>query len=451
MTELFFDIDEGSAAVDPERVSHPDCPTCKDAEILRSGLHILNYAFSIDALYEGILSVLTKIVPFSDAAILMPTEVGGLKTVVNHAGKLDLEIERLDGIFAQALEGKPTLATDLSERVEWKKASLGPPDMFGCALIAPLKSMDDSAVIICAHLEPLAFTETHMRALDTFAPIAAQAVHWANQRREMEQYQGHLEELVENRTQELAAQKEKLAKALEAELELNGMQRQFVAMVCHEFRTPLAIISCKAQQIARRYDRIPREKALSNLDTVERSVQRLTSLIESMLDAAKLEAGNLKLNPKPCSLSPMINEVCSNLEGLSSLHQLHTDLDALPDDVLADISHMRQVLSNLVTNAIKYSPDGANVWIRGMTTDDGKVSISVSDDGVGIPKSEQGKLFDRFFRASTSTGIVGTGIGLHLVKALVEMHDGEVEVESEVGKGSVFTITLPRAGSEQAA
>jgi len=449
LTELFFEIDGSAAGNDENRRSHPDCPTCNDAEILQSGLHILNYAFSTEALYEGILSVLTKIVPFSDAAILMPTDEGGLKTIVNHAGKLDLSVETREGAFAQAFDGEAVLATDLDQFAEWKKASAHSPEAFGSGLIMPLSSMDEAAVIVCVHHDPGAFTEIHLRALKTFAPIAAQAVHWANQRREMERHRDHLEELVEDRTEELAEQKERLAKALEAELELNGMQRQFVSMVCHEFRTPLAIISGSAQRISRRHDSLPSEKLLDKLGTINKAVSRLTNLIESMLDAARLEAGNLALDLKPCCLKPIIEEVCGNHRELTTAHRINTKIDALPEDILADVSQMRQVLSHLVSNAVKYSPEGASVWVSGTTTDDGKALISVIDNGVGIPNSELDKLFDRFFRASTSTGIVGTGIGLHLVKTLVEMHGGEVGVESEVGKGTVFTFTLPRAESEE--
>ena len=104
---------------------------------------------------------------------------------------------------------------------------------------------------------------------------------------------------------------------------------------------------------------------------------------------------------------------------------------------------MRQVFSNLVSNAVKYSPDGTRIWVEGKVDDDGSVLIAVHDEGVGIPADEIDKLFERYFRASTSVGIIGTGIGLHMVKALVTMHGGDVNVSSVVGKGTTFSVRLP--------
>lgn len=424
--------------------SHLECQACKDVEVLQSGLHILNCAFSIEALYEGILSVLTKIVPFSDAAILMLTKDGGLETVVNHAGKLDLQLAAPEGVFMKALEGEGTLATDLSRLPGWNRASIGSASEFASGLIVPLEAVNQSAVIVCVHSDPAAFTTSHLRALKTFAPIASQAVQWTKQRQAMERHQDHLEELVRDRTRELGEQKERLAQSLEKELELSGLQRQFVSMVCHEFRTPLAIIDGNAQRVQRRHDKMTPERLLDSIDKIRKSVVRLTDLIESVLDASRIEAGRLNIDLQPCNLSGMIEEVCSNHRDLNPGYRLVTELESLPDDISADIKLMRQVFSNLISNAVKYSPEGTHVWVEGALCDDDLIEISVRDDGVGIPASELGKLFDRFFRASTSTGIVGTGIGLHLARTLVEMHGGAIDVESEEGKGTTFTISLPR-------
>ncbi len=419
------------------------CQGCKDKEILESGLHILNYAFSVEALYEGILSVLTKIVPFSDAAILMPTEENCLETVVNHAGKLNIRLPSPEGAFATVLEGEAVLADDLNQLDGWEKVSGRSAEAFSSALILPLDTDGEPAIIICVHINHAAFDQDHLRELKTFAPVAAQAVQWARQRHAMEQHQNHLEDLVTDRTRELGAQKERLEQALHKELELSGLQRQFVSMVCHEFRTPLAIIDGSAQQVVRRHDRIKPERLLGSLGKIRTAVVRLTDLIESVLDAARLEAGSLKFEPQTCRFDIMIEEVCSNYQELNPHYSIIAEVDELRNEVFADIKLMRQAFSNLVGNAIKYSPEGTEVCVRSMTTDDGGVSLSVRDNGVGIPEEELARLFERFFRASTSTGIVGTGIGLHLVKTVVDLHDGRIDVASEPGEGSTFTINLP--------
>ena len=118
----------------------------------------------------------------------------------------------------------------------------------------------------------------------------------------------------------------------------------------------------------------------------------------------------------------------------------------MPAEIIADGKLLRQVISNLLSNAIKYSPDRDRVWLRGFVDDRGQAVISVRDEGVGIPKAEQEKLFDRFFRASTSVGIAGSGIGLHLASHLVQMHGGRIDFESVEGEGTTFYIRLPRDG-----
>lgn len=167
----------------------------------------------------------------------------------------------------------------------------------------------------------------------------------------------------------------------------------------------------------------------------------------SVLSAARLEAGSITFDPAPCELDSMIREVSENHMDVNPGHSILVDVDQLPDSFLADVKLLRQVVSNLISNAIKYSPEGERIWVSGSVTEEGRVKIDVRDEGIGIPRDELNKLFQRFFRASTSTGIAGTGIGLHLVKTLVDLHGGEVNVTSTVGVGTVFSIVLPESGS----
>lgn len=249
--------------------------------------------------------------------------------------------------------------------------------------------------------------------------------------------------MVKQVTEELKVQADRLEDALSAEKELNGLQRQFVAMVSHEFRTPLAIIDGNAQRLIRRHDEIAPERLKTSLGKIRISVLRLTELMESVLSTANLEAGSIKFEPLPCSLVDLIQEVANNHQEVNSDHRIISDLELLPETFPVDAKLMRQVMSNLVSNAVKYSPKGTRVWVEGKAVKDGGVQISVRDEGVGIPAAEIDKLFERFFRASTSTGIVGTGIGLHMVKALVDMHSGEVDVTSTEDEGTTFSVRLP--------
>jgi len=261
--------------------------------------------------------------------------------------------------------------------------------------------------------------------------------------RERQELNQELERKVDERTQQLAEQKERLAQALEKEHHLNGLQRQFVSMVCHEFRTPLAIIDGNAHRIIRRHDSLSPDRLLAALGKVRLSVTRLTELMESVLCSSKLEAGAIEMELAPSDLAEMISEITNNYKEVNPTYDIKADVAGLPESFTVDVKLIRQVVSNLLSNAIKYSPDGTFVGIEARSCDDGGVEIAIRDKGVGIPANELEKLFERFFRASTSTGIAGTGIGLHMVKSLVDMHDGQITLESTVGVGTTFRVYLP--------
>lgn len=237
--------------------------------------------------------------------------------------------------------------------------------------------------------------------------------------------------------------RQELEKALGREKEINGLQRQFVSMVSHEFRTPLAIIDGNAQRIFRRTAESLTDLQHSSLKKIRNAVVRLTDLMESVLSVARLEDGRINLDPKPCSLTDIVQEIAASYGEIDADRKFNLDLSRLPDEIVADHKLLRQVFSNLISNAVKYSSKTSTIWIDGRKNDQDMAVVAVRDEGVGIPEKEQAKLFQRFFRASTSVGIAGTGIGLHLAAHLVELHQGSIELESAEGKGSTFRVLLP--------
>ncbi len=237
-------------------------------------------------------------------------------------------------------------------------------------------------------------------------------------------------------------QAEELEEALSKEKELNELQRQFVSMASHEFRTPLAIIDSSARRMERRKDRLTSEDITKRTKKIHNSVQRMLDLIESTLLVAKADNGKLSISPKEINLRDLIEHCCDNQNEIVPSHTITYDIEDLPDLFIGDAGALSQVMTNLLSNAVKYSPDAPEIIVKGWTTDD-TAFISVKDHGLGMDEDDLSKLFGRFFRAKTSTGIPGTGIGLNLVKTLIEMHDGEIGVQSEQGQGTVFTIQLP--------
>ena len=248
----------------------------------------------------------------------------------------------------------------------------------------------------------------------------------------------------------LEEQKLRLEVSLDKERELNGLQRHFVSMVSHEFRTPLAIIDAHAQRIIKRPDQGASDHLQNRVHKIRTSVVRLINLMESVLSVSRLEAGKVKFQPKQSDLWELIEEACGNHRETSPNHEVITDLTRLPQKLYIDADLMRQVVSNLVSNAVKYSPEGTRVWVKGDVADDGTILISMRDEGPGIAPAELESLFERFFRGSASAGIIGTGIGLHIVQTFVDLHGGHIDVASTEGEGATFTVRLPPYGCASA-
>jgi signal transduction histidine kinase len=267
----------------------------------------------------------------------------------------------------------------------------------------------------------------------------------ARNRDELETHRSRLEDLVAARTAELAAQTAKLEEALEAEKTLNQLQRSFVSMVSHEFRTPLAIIDGAIGRLKRRADRLGAADVEQASERVSRSVRRMTELIERTLTAARMDAGEIKIEPGDCDLGALVRACCDRQQEIAPNHRIEFHLDHLPPVIRADSAALDQVLTNLLSNAVKYAPDAPLIEVRAWQ-EDALVKVSVRDRGLRIEADDLPKMFRRFFRAGTSAGIVGTGIGLHLVKLLLTRHGGDIDLESRLGEGTTFTLHLPVAG-----
>ncbi len=258
-------------------------------------------------------------------------------------------------------------------------------------------------------------------------------------------HRDHLQEMVAAATSDLEATAEELRQALNKEKELNEQQRQFVSTVSHEFRTPLAVIDSSVQRLIRSKDRITPEMIESRSNKMRSAIKTMVALMNSSLAAARRDAGKFELNVAQFNLRGLVLELCVRQLELNEEHQIVCDLKDLPESVAGDPLALEQVFTNLITNAVKYSPEGPEIMVRGWRekTD---VLISFTDRGIGIDAEDLPKLFSRFFRAQTATGISGTGIGLNLAKTLVDLHDGSLDVRSKKGEGSVFTVRLPIAG-----
>lgn len=260
---------------------------------------------------------------------------------------------------------------------------------------------------------------------------------------ELEKHRDRLEELVRDRTAEVQDQAAQLEIALQNEKEFNALQRKFISMASHEFRTPLAIIDGAAQRIERRIETINPADLTLRVSRIRSAVVRMLSLLESTLSASRLDAGKMQLNVQQVDVAELVRVVCERQSEISEQTEIALDISGLPSWMDGDPVLLDQILTNLVSNAVKYSPENPAIAVTGQVKDANNFSIAISDNGVGIPEDERNQLFDRFFRASTSVGIPGTGIGLNLANELVEMHGGSISVTSQIDVGTTFTIHMP--------
>lgn len=241
---------------------------------------------------------------------------------------------------------------------------------------------------------------------------------------------------------ELVRQAEIVRGALDRERTAAKQQRDFVGMASHEFRTPLAIIDSATEILSGPYQ-INEQQKLKRFKMIRDSVRRLNDLVDSVLDFTRLDGGAVKFQPEPLDLGALLLAVAERVEAAQTARRVTLTLPPQPISAVGDPRLLDHVFANLIGNAVKYSPgrDGVNVVAA---AEDNEIRVAVADQGVGIPAEETAKVFDRFYRASTSSGIHGTGIGLYIVDQFVRLHGGRVTVESAVGVGSTFTVRLPR-------
>jgi len=226
------------------------------------------------------------------------------------------------------------------------------------------------------------------------------------------------------------------------ERQLREVYKDFVALVSHQFRTPLAIIDSSVQRMMRRGTRMLPDELNDRANSIREATRALSRLMDSTLNAARIDAGEIDLTLRPTDMAALLEDVCTRLSDLHADRDLRLDIAGLVDPVDADEVLIDQVLTNLVTNAIKYSPGPTPVIIT--AGQDGDMAwISVADQGVGIPEDERPRVFERFFRASTASAFQGTGVGLYVARQIALLHGGTIEIAPDTGVGTTFTFRIP--------
>jgi len=227
---------------------------------------------------------------------------------------------------------------------------------------------------------------------------------------------------------------------------MTELQRNFISMVSHEFRTPLTIIDGQAQRLIKLREPISSHDIVERAHKIRNSVKRVTKVMENIITSSSLYDGTSQLPFAPSKLDPckLIADVCRINEENNPQCQIRFDYDEQPMLVFGDQDLLFLIFSNLISNAIKYSNADKEVRITAYAAGDFAV-ITIEDKGIGIPEKDMAQLFERYHRGSNVTGIGGTGIGLHLVKMAISLHEGDIQVQSKEGAGSRFIVRLPLA------
>jgi PAS domain S-box-containing protein len=266
---------------------------------------------------------------------------------------------------------------------------------------------------------------------------------------DMRRMNTQLEAKVEERTlilkealQKLEESQHELNDALDKEKQLNEIKSSFVSMASHEFRTPLSTVLSSAALIGKYTQTEDQDKRDRHIKKIKDSVKHLNDLLEDFLSLGKLAEGKIRAKCESFELKPFLEETAEELE--ASIKNGQVIIIKCPDDssFITDKKLLRNILINLLSNAVKFSDEKGNISVTALVNEQ-NLTIAVCDSGLGIPKEDQQYMFTSFYRGKNATNIQGTGLGLHIVKRYVELLKGNISFESDLGKGTTFTIELP--------
>ncbi|HZJ61712.1 MAG TPA: PAS domain-containing sensor histidine kinase [Chitinophagaceae bacterium] len=266
---------------------------------------------------------------------------------------------------------------------------------------------------------------------------------------EIKTLNAELEAKVEERTlilrealQRLEESQKELSEMLQKEKELSEIKSRFVSMASHEFRTPLSTVLSSASLLSKYTSAEDQDKRTRHIEKIKGAVKHLNDILEDFLSLGKLDEGKVESHSSEFNLEAFLYDLVDEAKGLLKKDQhIHFMYQGAPE-VLSDKKLLKNILVNLITNAIKFSPDDGIINMRADVADSHGI-IAVSDNGIGIPKADLEQIFSSFYRAANATNIQGTGLGLHIVKRFTELMGGSVNIDSELDRGTTVTINIP--------
>ncbi len=413
------------------------------AEALRNTISTLTSTLDFEAVMSLILENVERVVPHHSASIVLINDTKlhiaywrNYTPEVAAVFEQDVIPDDLSATFRQlAKSGEPLLVSNTGLFPNWKtfpsflviKSYIGLP-LKSHGKVIGILNMDSSI--------PGQFTTEHIERLRVFADEAAIAIENAQLYTETRQHAAELEQRVAERTLELTKANQRLQ-------ELDRLKSEFIANASHELRTPLTSMNNRLYLIRKHPEQVS-----DHLDVLGRATKRMMQLTEDLLDTSRLERGVIQLKRQYILLQEVVQEVIEAQQPEAQRKHITLTLHASDQmlNIWADRVRLSQVLLNLVANAINYTPEGGSVDVcTGSESCEAgsNVVIRVMDTGIGIAPENLTRVFEPFFRVN-EVAANGTGLGLAITKEIVELHGGTLRVESEVGKGSTFTVFLKK-------
>ncbi|WP_455389162.1 GAF domain-containing sensor histidine kinase, partial [Petrachloros mirabilis] len=371
--------------------------------------------------------------------------VGVPDEIATFARSLNTPVTDPSSIEGQLLlEGTPILIKDIRkvwDRLHPLSQQLASVTHARSIIVVPLKVQNRIiGSLTVDRLQDNALNEEDLDVMVTVANQLAIALQHAAAYQEIEELNLGLERKVHERTAQLEAANEQLQ-------ELNQLKSNFVSVVSHELRTPMTSIKAYLDNMLDGMTGPLNEKQCQYLSRMRINIDRLTRMIIDLLDLTKIESGRVEMRMQPISIAEFINETIESIRPLTAEKSilLEAQVPTVLPRIQGDRDKLAQILTNLIGNATKFTPAGGTILVKTEVSEaSNMLQICVSDTGCGIPQDELPKVFEKFFRGSaTPEGTKGAGLGLAIVKSLVELHGGQVWVESTQRKGSSFFFAIP--------
>lgn len=415
----------------------------RETENLLEGLRGITESLGSGETFARMLAVLRGVLSFEQAFVLTASSHDPHQLEV--LASTDPVFENTQWMpltfFKRVLATKTTAVFDIGFVPEWQVQPPSVREKVVSALHTPLrKGKGQGAVLVCTHSQKGFFTQTHIELAERFSLLAAQALMNAELYIAVRQERDSLEEQVQIRTQDLAYARDRA-------LEASRLKTQLLANVSHELRTPLNAIMGYAEMIQEGIHGPLLAEQQAVIERISVNGRTLLARINDLIDQAQIESGQLIFHIAQFTPIELLENVQATVGGLAEakglelITELHPQMPLL---LFGDQERLQQILTNLTTNAIKFTTEG-RVWVRIYRQDPTHWCLSVQDTGSGIEKANLDYIFDPFRQVDSSRTrlYAGFGLGLSIVKQLVTLMHGQILVESEHGKGSTFTVVLP--------